>query len=342
MNNSPQITTIIPTFRRPLQLKRAIRSVLNQTYPHFEVWVYDNASGDETASVVAELAREDSRVKYHCHPQNIDAAPNFDYGMQHVKTPFFSFLSDDDLLLPEFYETAIAGFLEFPQAAFSAGAVIDMTEEGRFLAISKTTLLERELRIPPQGLFNMITDYINWTAILFRQEVISTVGSLDFSVKPIDLDFVLRTASRFSYAVAKKPCGIFIHHPSSYSGKSGLKMIWPSWPKIIQNLKSLDCLTPQDKEVAEVLMKSKMGDLLTYIAKEDILNKKLDQLLPIADLLLETPRGSFRGKALRVVAQLCKNNTFFKHLFFICSIQTYKFYKWMKNFRAQRQYEKIL
>lgn len=342
MNHSPQITTIIPTFRRPVQLKRAILSVLNQTYPHFEVWVYDNASGDETASIVAELAREDSRVKYYCHSKNINAAPNFDYGMQHVKTPFFSFLSDDDVLLPEFYETAMAGFHEFPQAAFSAGAVIDMTEQGRFLAISKTTTLDRELRSPPEGLFNMITDYINWTAILFRHEIVSKVGGLDFTVKPIDFDFVLRAASRFSYVVSKKPCGIFVHHPSSYSGKSGLKMIWPSWPKIIQNLKDLDCISSQDKQLAEVLMLSKMRDLLTYIAKEEILRKKIDQLLPIADLLLKTPRGNFRGKVLRAVAKICKKSSLFNHLFFISSIPTYKFYKWIKNFRAQRQYEKIL
>ena len=33
----PLITTIIPTYRRPKLLQRAIKSVLNQTYPHFQV-----------------------------------------------------------------------------------------------------------------------------------------------------------------------------------------------------------------------------------------------------------------------------------------------------------------
>ena len=62
--NHPMITTIIPTYRRPKLLRRAILSVLNQTYTNIQVCVFDNASGDETALVVAELARMDNRVKY--------------------------------------------------------------------------------------------------------------------------------------------------------------------------------------------------------------------------------------------------------------------------------------
>jgi len=54
----PLITTIIPTHCRPTLLRRAIYSVLNQTYPHLQVCVYDNASGDETAFVVAEIAKK--------------------------------------------------------------------------------------------------------------------------------------------------------------------------------------------------------------------------------------------------------------------------------------------
>jgi glycosyltransferase involved in cell wall biosynthesis len=66
---SAQITTVIPTYRRPRLLSRAIRSVLSQNYPHLEVHVYDNGSGDGTPQVVAELAERDPRVKYHCPPR---------------------------------------------------------------------------------------------------------------------------------------------------------------------------------------------------------------------------------------------------------------------------------
>ena len=89
MDNSVLITTIIPTYRRPQLLRRAVMSVLNQTMHNFKVCVYDNASGDETAAVVAEMAESDPRVEYYCHSSNLGAINNFNHGMKHVRTPYF-------------------------------------------------------------------------------------------------------------------------------------------------------------------------------------------------------------------------------------------------------------
>ena len=66
----PLITTIIPTYQRPKLLRRAIKSVLNQTYPHFQVCVYDNASGDETEAIVQEFIAKDSCIQYFRQEKN--------------------------------------------------------------------------------------------------------------------------------------------------------------------------------------------------------------------------------------------------------------------------------
>jgi len=168
----PVITTIIPTYRRPKLLRRAIKSVLNQTYPHFQVCVYDNASGDETEDVVAELSRKDPRVKYYCHAENIGALNNFNYGLKDVKTPFFSFLSDDDVLLPECLEIAMVGFKKFPDAAFSGGTTIAINEDGKVCSVASWPW---GYVMPPEGLFKMIDKYLIWTSLVFRNEIINEV-----------------------------------------------------------------------------------------------------------------------------------------------------------------------
>jgi hypothetical protein len=96
------ITTVLPTFRRPQLLARAIRSVLDQTVTDFEVHVYDNASGDETSQIVLDIVDRDRRVKYYRHPTNIGAIENFKFGVARVAAPYFNVLSDDDFLLPGF------------------------------------------------------------------------------------------------------------------------------------------------------------------------------------------------------------------------------------------------
>ena len=113
------VTAVIPTYRRPELLQRAIRSVLAQTHRDVRVHVYDNASGDATEDVVRAIAASDARVTYHAQPSNIGATRNFQYGMRDVKTPYFSCLSDDDVLFPDFYATALAAMIVLAIAARS-------------------------------------------------------------------------------------------------------------------------------------------------------------------------------------------------------------------------------
>lgn len=281
--SKPLITTIIPTYRRPKMLRRAIDSVLNQTYPRFQVSIYDNASGDgQTEQVVVEFARGDQRVKYHCHAHNIGSGKNFLYGMKHIETPFFSFLSDDDVILPEFYETAMEGFGKFPDAAFFAGSTIAMTDSGKVLYTSLSLWQREGCYAPPQGLFEILEGkHPIWTAIIFRKEVIEKVGILDLEVgPPADFDFVLRIAARFPFVICKKPCAIFVHHPAAgycYYPKVDSHFLWPSWPKIIRNLKEDERIPLDVSNRAEgllnVWLKRKLFELWFKAVNEDSFNK---------------------------------------------------------------------
>ena len=277
--SKPLITTIIPTYCRPKMLRRAIRSVLSQTYPHFQVCVYDNASGDETASVVAEIAKMDSRVKYHCHSENIGAIKNFNYGMKHVETPFFSFLSDDDIILPEFYQTAMKGFENFPDAIFSAGSVIEMTDKGKVKHVWLSSWRREGCYIPPDGLLEMFEkDHLVWTATLFRREVIEKVGVLDQDVgPPSDSDFILRIAVRFPFVISKKPCAIGVSHPSSYSILVDSYLVRAGWLKIISKIKEYEWIPLELRINVEQMSMEKLKRLLFwggigYIKRNDFEN----------------------------------------------------------------------
>src|SRR5215216_5733824 len=100
VSHEPLITTILPTFRRPTLLKRAVLSALNQSFPDFTVQILDNASGDETEDVARSLMRQDSRIRYARQPQNIGAVGNIISGIEGVQTRYFNILCDDDALMP--------------------------------------------------------------------------------------------------------------------------------------------------------------------------------------------------------------------------------------------------
>jgi len=101
-------------------------------------------------------------------PENIGALNNFNYGMERVNHPIFSFLSDDDILLPEFYQIALEGFENYPEAIFSAAASVHVDHIGRVTGIPISKMKEG-LYPPPTGLLAMLEySHPAWTGILFR------------------------------------------------------------------------------------------------------------------------------------------------------------------------------
>ena len=309
MTDYPKITIIIPTYRRPNLLKRAIYSVLKQTYPHLQVCIYDNASGDETARIVADIAKTDPRVRYHCHSDNIGGINNFAFGIKQVNTPFFSFLSDDDILLPDFLEVALKGFNSFPDAMFSAASSIIMNDTGEVLNVSLNSWSRDGYFSPPESMFNMVggKQLVCWTSVLFRQEVITEVGGLDIDVGwALDYDFMLRIAIRFPIVISKEPCAIFIYHQSSYSAKADFDHFWPGWKKLSQNICADERLPLDIRNHAADLLSGHFKMVLLYTAIQSMSQGNCEDVVRISEVLRQYLKLNFIALIVLGMAKLGK------------------------------------
>lgn len=245
---TPLITTIIPTYRRPLLLQRAVMSALSQTLRDLRVLVIDDASGDETDRVMHELAPKDDRIVYVQHEKNIGLAANFQYGLKHITTPFFSFLSDDDALLPNLYADALAEFDRHPQAMFVVLGTVTVGDTGHVLGIS-TANWRPGFYPRGEGLMAMAQNGAPiWTSVIFRRAVLEELEGLDPEIGVgIDRDFLFRAAARFPYVVSGIPGALFrvetlkpngARHPYPFHG------IWPGWPKMLAKIGSDPAVAP--------------------------------------------------------------------------------------------------
>lgn len=86
------ISVVIPTFNRSAFLKKAIGSVLSQSYQDFELIVIDDGSEDDTSRVVASF---DSGIKY-IKQKNKGPAAARNLGIKNSKGEFIAFLDSDD------------------------------------------------------------------------------------------------------------------------------------------------------------------------------------------------------------------------------------------------------
>jgi glycosyltransferase involved in cell wall biosynthesis len=102
----PKVSVCIPTYNRANFLTYSVNSVLQQTYPDFELIICDDGSPDNTSEVVSQW--HDSRIRYIRQPQNIGRSRNMRSGFDAAVGEYFIKFDDDDGLTPEFLEKTVA------------------------------------------------------------------------------------------------------------------------------------------------------------------------------------------------------------------------------------------
>lgn len=210
------ITCVIPTFRRPAFLVRALNSVANQTYRNIRIQVYDNASGDETEPLVRTMAASDPRVCYYRHDENIGAQANFAFGLSRVDSELFSVCADDDALLPGLYTAAVRE-LEANQNAmfYCARTVTDDRLRGRFRR--GQTAWPGGVHTPSDAtVIRMIDNHFISTGIVFRNDVQRTIGS--FADYASDKSYVIVASARYPFVADIEEHAVFTIHGGSFSG----------------------------------------------------------------------------------------------------------------------------
>src|SRR3954453_6737383 len=91
------ITAVIPAFRRPDLVGRAVASALAQRpVPPAEVIVVDDASGDDTA----EVARQ-AGATVIVNPENLGEGATRNVGIEAASRPWIALLDSDDEWLPD-------------------------------------------------------------------------------------------------------------------------------------------------------------------------------------------------------------------------------------------------
>ncbi|MDE3090296.1 MAG: glycosyltransferase family 2 protein [Chloroflexota bacterium] len=301
------ITTVIPTYRRPHLLRRAIQSILNQTYSYFQVCVYDDASGDETSALVAEFVHNDARVKYYCHDKNIGMMANFKYAVESVTTPYFSLLCDDDLLLPTFYQTALACFEQHPNAAFVSTAVLVMDSQGVLIDASPT--MPSGFYHPPDGLLAMIKhSKAMFTGTLYRKDVIDKIGAHDQGLGGAsDVDLDLRIAAHFPCVVCAEPGAVVSVHPSSTSIQARFDFVWRDLLKIINKLEYDESISVELRSQASQALAQRLQVFMFNLGIVNILRGNYGEAERVSEIFRTYHQRRDKAMILSALIGGCRN-----------------------------------
>lgn len=116
----PLVSICIPVYNAEKIITQTLCSILAQTYGNMEILVFDNASTDNTPSILCEFS--DPRLKIYRNEVNIGAERNFSKAVQTAGGEYIALFHADDLYLPEMVEKQVAAFQKYP----AAGAVFTL------------------------------------------------------------------------------------------------------------------------------------------------------------------------------------------------------------------------
>ncbi|MBE9009679.1 glycosyltransferase family 2 protein [Pseudanabaenaceae cyanobacterium LEGE 13415] len=124
----PLISAIICTHNRGRYLGLAIESLLAQDFPDFEIIVVDNASTDQTRSIV-ESRLKDERLRY-VYESELGLSVARNTGAKIAYGEILAYLDDDAIASPHWLKTIYAAYRENPRLAIAGGKVTLIWTDG--------------------------------------------------------------------------------------------------------------------------------------------------------------------------------------------------------------------
>ncbi len=197
-NNTIPVSVIIPTYNRADMLKRAVVSVLKQSYQNFEIIVVDDNSHDNTKDVVNNF--DDTKISYIKNKTNLGASAGRNIGIKKAKYDHIAFLDDDDEWLPKKIEKQVRLLSSLPKDYCGVYCGIARYKNGVQISVQNPIY---EGDIFEELLYE---NHIGSTScVLVKKSALVDVGGFNEDLPASqDLELYLRLAEKYKFKAVKK------------------------------------------------------------------------------------------------------------------------------------------
>jgi len=203
----PLVSVVLPTFKRPEFLERAVRNVLSQTYANVELIVVDdNDAGDfkdKAEEIMQRLMSEYTgrSMAFVQHPHNLGGGAARNSGAKLAKGRYVAFLDDDDEWYSEKLEKQIEYFetLSSMVGALYCGYLYQDGDDQKIVYRNEKGSLSKEI------LLDKFAPGASST-LVFRKDVLQEIGYFDETFqRHQDLEILIRLFRNYTIDVVPEP-----------------------------------------------------------------------------------------------------------------------------------------
>lgn len=193
MNNLNSLVSIItPTYNRAGFIGEAIKSVLAQSYPHFELIVVDDGSVDDTRAIIEAFG--DERIRYF-YQENQGQSVARNLGLGEASGAFICFLDSDNVWFPDKLEKSLEVLQARPEVDIVYGDCVTIDEQGR--EISRKNMRRHSGRIAHLMLKD---NFVSMNTTMTRRRCFDEMGGFSGRRRVADdYDLWLKFSARYQF-----------------------------------------------------------------------------------------------------------------------------------------------
>lgn len=219
IENAATVSVIVPSYNYERFLDARLQSIVDQTYQDLEVIVIDDASTDDSRSVI-ERYSHDPRVRaIYCEANSGSVYQRWNEAALMARGRYLWFAGADDYCTPDLLEELLKCFEGQPTVgiAFAQSWFVDERGNRLFLAPTWTRSLTMS---GAQAIRKLVLDttIANASAVVVRADLYREVGGFDTRFRlAADWRFYVDVLARSNLAYVAKPLNFCRIHPTTVS-----------------------------------------------------------------------------------------------------------------------------
>ena len=221
------LSVVLPNFNHAKWLPRSVNALLSQSEPPDEIIIVDDASTDNSISVIEKLARDHKAIRLIRHATNLGAVTAMTTGFAAAKGEFVLFSAADDFVLPGLLQRALAALRKYPQAALFCAGVVMVDPQDKIVGFRPFTEPVWTARyVTPHEVRRLILTSDNWIigpSVIYRRECLMAIGGFDPALGSFCDGIVVRNlALLHGFYFDPDILAICMVYPQSFSASSAL------------------------------------------------------------------------------------------------------------------------
>ncbi|MEG4632700.1 glycosyltransferase family 2 protein [Microcoleus sp. AR_TQ3_B6] len=150
----PLVSIGMPIFNCEKTLKLAVRSLLNQTYSHWELLLIDDGSEDQTLKIA--MSFKDPRIRIIADGLNQKLQRRLNQAIALSQGKYFARMDGDDIAYPERLKSQVEYLEAHPEIDLLGTKYLVFDGEGKPMGITQGNLEHNEICHRPRAGFNIL------------------------------------------------------------------------------------------------------------------------------------------------------------------------------------------